>query len=401
MFNTKNKSKIFTDFVPYLKEVMQKDIMVSVTDRENFIAYEPGFELDVNVKVGSTIPEKDPLRKTILENEIITATVPEEVYGIPFRAVTYPIQDKNGKCIGAIGIAESLAKEQEINNSLHNIVNRIEETNNGIQGTSSDVDDIVNAIQDFSATTEEVTASVEGISNLSSEINGKIDHVTGVSKTVINEASEGIESVEKINGTMMTFIKEVGQVKERIQELDESIKSAYNMINLITDISNQTNLLALNASIEAARAGEHGKGFAVVADEVGKLAIQSQESASEISQIMNKIQSEISNVVENVNQTVDTANIGKNEISKTTKHIEKILKDNDTVYESILNIKDFTNNQVTNTEEIQKAISALASSVDETAMNGVEINQNIQNQAKKLESFVTEISQTAKNIMKK
>jgi methyl-accepting chemotaxis protein len=401
MFKSKNKFKVFTEFAPYLKKVMQKDIMISVTDREKFVAYEPGFKLDVNVKVGSQIPEKDPLKKTIATNEVIVATVPEEVYGIPFRAVTYPIQDRSGKCIGAVGIAESLEKEQVINNSLHNIVNKIEDTNNGIQKTALEVDEIVNAIQEFSATTEEVTASVEGINNLSSDINLKINDVTDVSKKVINDAEKGIESVEKINDTMNTFINEVGFVKEKIQQLDESIKSAYSMINLITDISNQTNLLALNASIEAARAGEHGKGFAVVADEVGKLAIQSQESANEISQIMNKIQKEISGVVGNVNQTVETANEGKNEITNTTKHIEKILKDNDTVYESILNIKDFTDEQVINTKEIQKAISDLAISVDETAMDGVEINQNIQKQAEKIESFVSEINETAKKIMNK
>ena len=401
MFKTKDKFKVFTEFAPYLKKVMQKDIMISVTDQEKFVAYEPGFKLDVNVKVGSQIPEKDPLRKTIESNEIIVATVPEEVYGIPFRAVTYPIQDKNGKCIGAVGIAESLEKEQMINNSLHTIVDKIENTNSGIQETAVDIDEIVNAIQEFSATTEEVTASVEGINSLSSDINTKINDVTEVSKKVINEGEEGIESVERINGTMNNFISEVSQVKEKIQELDDSIKNAYSMINLITDISNQTNLLALNASIEAARAGEHGKGFAVVADEVGKLAVQSQESANEISQIMNKIQKEITGVVGNVNQTVETANEGKNEISKTTKHIEKILRDNDTVYESILNIKDYTDEQVINTKEIQKAISDLAISVDKTAMNGVEINQNIQNQAQKIESFVTEIYETAQNLMKK
>ena len=47
MFKTKDKFKVFTEFAPYLKKVMQKDIMISVTDREKFVAYEPGFKLDV------------------------------------------------------------------------------------------------------------------------------------------------------------------------------------------------------------------------------------------------------------------------------------------------------------------------------------------------------------------
>lgn len=401
MFKSKNNYKVFTDFVPYLKEIMQKDIMVSVTNQNKFIAYEPGFKLDVGVEVGREIPEKDPLRMTIMNNQIMVATVPEEVYGIPFRAVTYPIRNKKGECIGAVGVGESLAKEQEINQSLSDIVQRIENTNNGIQETALDVDQIVNAIQDYSATTEEVTASIEGLNNLSSDINDKIDQATNISKNVINSGEDGIASINKINLTMETFINEISEVKDKIQELDDSIKNAYSIINLITDISNQTNLLALNASIEAARAGEHGKGFAVVADEVGKLAIQSQESASEISQIMSQIQDEINRVVEDVNQTVETAVTGHGEVSTTTENIEEIIKDNDKVYESIIDIKAYTENQVENTKEMQRAISDLATSVDETAMTGVDVNKKIQNQAAKVDSLLDEINQTAENLMKK
>ena len=62
------------------------------------------------------------------------------------------------------------------------------------------------------------------------------------------------------------------------------------IVNVISSIADQTNLLALNAAIEAARAGDAGLGFAVVADEVKSLALESQQSAEKIANLITDLQ---------------------------------------------------------------------------------------------------------------
>jgi len=397
----KNNFKVFTDFLPYLKEVMQKDIMASVTDLDKFIAYAPGDDIDVKIKLGSPIPENDPLRATIASNQIITAVVPKEVYGVPFRAVTYPIRDKDGKCIGAVGIAESMVRESQIAEDVNLIIKDIAQVNNELVLTTDSVADMSSSIQEIAATGEEVNASVDSIVNQSTTIYSMVEEASAASQSVITEAQAGIHKINGVNDTIEELSKEILSIKDQIETLNTSIDEAYQMINLINNISNQTNLLALNASIEAARAGEHGRGFAVVADEVGKLAVQSQEASTEISDIMKKIQDEITSVVDKVNITAKSTENNIDNINAATTNINSILTDINGIDSAISSVRNTVENQVSSSMEVNESMSNFTSVIENIASNSSSISNDLDQNMQRLSLFEEKLNQTADVIVRK
>ncbi|HKJ76178.1 MAG TPA: methyl-accepting chemotaxis protein, partial [Gammaproteobacteria bacterium] len=90
-------------------------------------------------------------------------------------------------------------------------------------------------------------------------------------------------------GGIESLMNEIQRAAEVIQRLDTKSNEIGSVLDVIRGIAEQTNLLALNAAIEAARAGEAGRGFAVVADEVRNLAQRTQNSLTEVEEIVQNI----------------------------------------------------------------------------------------------------------------
>jgi methyl-accepting chemotaxis protein len=109
----------------------------------------------------------------------------------------------------------------------------------------------------------------------------------------VKTVETSIESLQKVNSEMKL---EVDQNNQKINAINDIIKSIAQKTQVINDIVFQTKLLSFNASVEAARAGEQGKGFAVVAEEVGNLAQMSGNAAKEISDILASGAAEVSQI---------------------------------------------------------------------------------------------------------
>lgn len=157
------------------------------------------------------------------------------------------------------------------------------------------VEQLMSSSRELDAAAFQLSGANQNLAESNSTQASHIEECTVSLEEIRQEAKENSTNTDRTyramtdaNETVLKAEKVISELKEVMEQINQSANESTLVLSLIDDIAFQTNLLALNAAVEAARAGEAGKGFAVVAEEVRNLAQRSSEAARNTAGILNK-----------------------------------------------------------------------------------------------------------------
>ena len=303
----------------------------------------------------------------------------------------------------------------EVNRGITDLVAVVTSAKDSSDEVSSSAEELSAASEELNATTQQITNTVQSLAK-GSEIQAQrveetfktMKQMTGSLQDTAARAQSAAETSSQAEGVAQEGEKAVSKAIETINKVEDVISSSASavksldsrsveigsIVNVITKIADQTNLLALNAAIEAARAGEYGRGFAVVAEEVRELAEESATAAEKIAELIKEVQMETKDAVgamEEISSEVSSSTRSANEAGEALTKIIGAVNESASLAK---NIADETKVQLDNGQQVDQAISEIASVAEQSAAGTEEAAASTEQQTASMQ----EISASAQEL---
>ena len=241
--------------------------------------------------------------------------------------------------------------------------------------------------QETQSATENVIVMGKMIEQASTEVEQLGDNAADMHKASENAMSI-LAELEKINQKTMEAIHIIGEQTQKTNESAAKIKVATDMIS---EIAEETTLLSLNASIEAARAGEQGRGFAVVANQIQKLAEQSADATTQITEVISELVNDAQESVQTMDEVKEVMNQQSENVSQTEKAFKNVQKGIAESIESVEKITDKTRKLDEARAGVVDVVQSLSAIAEENAASAEETSAS----ASEVGSIMEDVSQNA------
>lgn len=290
---------------------------------------------------------------------------------------------------------------ERLHNAAGSMAKSVDETMNTVEQVEKAVNEIAQGATSQAQETQTATEQIIVMGSMIEQTGVEVEELRENARKMRSASEQATEILEALGQVNQQTKDAVAVIAKQTDVTNESAMKIKMAVDIITDIAEETNLLSLNASIEAARAGEQGRGFAVVAGQIQKLAEQSNESAQQITSIIELLIQETQRSVqtmadvkaviekqdENVNLTERAFGDVKEGITQSIEGIRTIARRTGELDEARVKVVDVVQNLTAIAEE--NAASTEQTSASATEMNA--IMENIDDNARNLNDVADQL----------
>ena len=293
--------------------------------------------------------------------------------------------DELGKLADASRQLQSFLQElsqrlSATNSELNTVSERLASSSEGlvqkVSTANESTDHIASAMTEMSATAQEVAGHAASAAHLAQEAD--------------EAAKDGVRTMGNAQESINRLATQISDTVDVVKRLEEDTNNVGTVLSVIRGIAEQTNLLALNAAIEAARAGEQGRGFAVVADEVRSLAQKTQQSTTEIEEIIESVQSGAKNTAEVMNASSEVTANSADMFNQASEKLDVISSSISQINGLNMQVATAAEEQTNVSEDIARTVVEMSDLVDattESANQSLLMAQQINSSSESLEEL--------------